>query len=878
LRTMIELMSRGGGVGINISSLRPQYAPVLGVNGRSSGAVSWGGIYSYATGLVSQGGSRRGALLLLLADWHPDIEAFIDAKRIAGKMENANISIGLSTQFEKALVNDDWWNLEFPDTTHPAYESEWDGDLWRWKDRGYPTIVYRRMRARELWRKITQSAWASGEPGLVRLGYDNEMSNSWYFSKLIGVNPCLTGDTLIYTSNGLQRMDDLYFKGNSVTVMADSRLTKEPHLLSSRVFMTGIKPVFKLITQEGYEVRLTKDHKVMTNKGWVEAGNLTNGDKIYIQDGLGGYGVKGNYDVGKILGWLIGDGHLTKERAVLSFYDVKRDLASSFVEAVNSEIRESLSNNKSAVAIVDVDERDESIISSVRLKELVEQYGITASDKLQVPESVFEGTQEMQKGFLQALFSADGHVETYGGSRNVVVLSSVSVKLLKDVQKLLLNFGIYSHIYRDRKKAGIKSLPDGRGGYKEYECKAVHDLRITSRSIFKFKEQIGFLLEYKQSKLEQLLSSYVRGPYQEEFTATFVELIPDGEEPVYDITVPHIHAFAANGLVVHNCGEQPLSPWGVCNLGHINLGRMIKGKDVDWDMLRATIYIAVEALDNVIDITPYFFDEQKTQAKKERRIGLGTLGLAEMLVRLGIANDGEVPPDTFRYGSKRCLAFIDKLYKFIAETAYTSSVLLAAEKGSFPAFDADKFLESGFAKGLPDYIRKVIKKQGIRNATLLTSAPTGSVGSMMGTSTGIEPYFSWKYYRNSRLGLIEVLEQVAKEWLEEHSGATLHDLPPYFVTAMELTPEEHIRTQAAIQRWIDSAISKTVNMPSDATIDDVDRAYRLAIELGCKGCTVYRDGSRSEQVLTTFEPQQARPNVIMEEDVVNDCPNGSCAI
>ena len=171
---------------------------------------------------------------------------------------------------------------------------------------------------------------------------------------------------------------------------------------------------------------------------------------------------------------------------------------------------------------------------------------------------------------------------------------------------------------------------------------------------------------------------------EERFVATFTELVPDGEEMVYDLNVPGLHAFVANGLVVHNCGEQPLPGWGVCNLGHINLSRFAKGPigkaEVDWEELRRAVRLGVRFLDNVIDITPYFFEENERVQKAERRIGMGTLGLGEMLIRLGL-----------RYGDDECVAFIDKLYEFIATEAYLASVDLAKEKGAFPKFDAEKY-------------------------------------------------------------------------------------------------------------------------------------------------------------------------------------------
>jgi ribonucleoside-diphosphate reductase alpha chain len=238
----------------------------------------------------------------------------------------------------------------------------------------------------------------------------------------------------------------------------------------------------------------------------------------------------------------------------------------------------------------------------------------------------------------------------------------------------------------------------------------------------------------------------------------------------------------------------------------------------------------------VIDSTPYFFEENEKQQKGERRVGLNNMGLAELMIRLGI-----------RYGSDESVEFIDRLYAFIARASYDTSIELAQEKGAFPQFDAEKFVQSGFMQSMPKDIREKVRKHGIRNVTLLTQAPTGTTGTMVNTSTGIEPFFSWVYYRKSRLGLHEEQVPLVKEWYEQHLGET--ELPDYFVTAMDLAPEEHVKVQAAIQRWVDSSISKTSNLPNHYTIEQTRELYELMYELGCKGGTVYRDGSRDEQVL-----------------------------
>lgn len=479
LTQMTEIMSRGGGVGINLSTLRPRRAIVRGVSGSSSGAVSWGGLFSYTTGLIEQGGSRRGALMLMLNDWHPDLLHFITVKQTMGQITNANLSVCISNAFMKAVKEDLDWELVFPDTTDPDYDELWDGDLEKWKKLGKKVKLYRTVKARDVWHTIIESAWKSAEPGVVFMEYYNQMSNSWYFNPIICTNPC---------------------------------------------------------------------------------------------------------------------------------------------------------------------------------------------------------------------------------------------------------------------------------------------------------------------------------------------------------------------------GEQGLPAWGVCNLSAINLSRFYDQEkdDVAWDELGKVVRYSVRFLDNVIDKTPYHFEENEKNQKNERRVGLGTMGLAELMIRLKI-----------RYGSEESLEFLDKLYGFISREAYLASSEIAAEKGSFPMFDCEKFLQSGFMKHMTSVFPEVgaaIQKQGMRNVTVLTQAPTGSTGTMVGTSTGIEPYFAFEYYRKSRLGYDKQYVPIAKEWMENHPG---EPLPDYFVTAMDMTAEDHIRVQAAVQRWVDSSISKTANCPADFTIEETKKLYEYAFELGCKGVTIYRDGSRDEQILST---------------------------
>ena len=236
--------------------------------------------------------------------------------------------------------------------------------------------------------------------------------------------------------------------------------------------------------------------------------------------------------------------------------------------------------------------------------------------------------------------------------------------------------------------------------------------------------------------------------------------------------------------------------WSVCNLGHFVLSRFFdeKNNDVNWDELARACRAATRLQDNIIDYTPYFLEENKNQQLSERRVGIGTLGLGTLLIKLGL-----------RYGSDEGNAFIDKLYKFIAYHQYKTSMEIAGEKGAFPKFEYEKHIESGFMKRLlaefPD-LKELLKENGIRNVTLNTQAPTGSTGTYIdnipqmreffgGTTTGIEPYFSWEYWRAGRLGVTKQTVDLAKEYLDAHGLTDISELPSYFVTAMDLEPSDH---------------------------------------------------------------------------------------
>lgn len=301
-----------------------------------------------------------------------------------------------------------------------------------------------------------------------------------------------------------------------------------------------------------------------------------------------------------------------------------------------------------------------------------------------------------------------------------------------------------------------------------------------------------------------------------------------------------------NPLISTNpCGEQFLAKWSVCNLGHVNIAEHLYFNKVtgfyemDFDKLKKTTRVLTRALDNVIDATPYYFEENRENQQGERRLGLGTMGIDETLKLMG-----------FDYGEQDGRDEAEKIFQVITLTAYDESVEIAKEKGPFPEFKAREFLQSGFMKFITEEAPELAHKiafYGIRNATLITQAPTGTTGTAMQTSTGIEPFFAGEFWRSSRIGHSVQVAPVIKKAQAVGIDTSL------FKYAGDYSTKQHLDFQAVCQKWCDSSISKTINAPKGTSVEDVIGLMEYAYEIGLKGFTVYVDGSREYQVLGTDE-------------------------
>lgn len=315
-------------------------------------------------------------------------------------------------------------------------------------------------------------------------------------------------------------------------------------------------------------------------------------------------------------------------------------------------------------------------------------------------------------------------------------------------------------------------------------------------------------------------------------------------------------AYCETIAATNPCGEQPLPPYGACLLGSINLARLVKdpfgeAAALDEAALDGLVATAVRMMDNVVDVSKFPLEAQAQEAEAKRRIGLGVTGLADALMMVGV-----------RYGSEEAARLTEQWLKAIARAAYLASASLATEKGAFPLFDADAFLASGTMQKMDKDVRDVIRENGIRNALLTSIAPTGTISLFAGNvSSGIEPVFAYAYTRkvlqkDGTRKEEEVVDFAFAKWREMFGDK---DLPAHFVNAQTLAPSDHVRMQSAAQEWVDSSISKTINVPENISFEAFKDVYTQAFETGCKGCTTYRPNAVTGSVLTVSESAEEAP-------------------
>lgn len=880
LKWQAKIHQSGGGTGFGFSRLRPKGDFVKSTMGVASGPVSFMRIFDASTQTVKQGGKRRGANMGILRVDHPDILEFVTCKDDLTQVTNFNISVAVTDRFMEAVRKGETYDVVNPRSGE----------------------VVASLDARTVFDKIAHQAWKNGEPGLFFIDTTNRTNPCPHITDFEATNPCVTGDTLIATAEGLVPIAELANRG-SVLLDVDVRAaTTGSHLvqlgtvsaLATRIWQTGVRPVHRLVTKSGYSVKATADHRFLTPDGWRPLGELDAGTRVLIQSAEGSFSteralpftspdeIRGkngrtyrfhfprewSEDLGFTLGWLIGDGWLRAGdrncRVGFTFASDETNTMERIQRCVSAILGRRILPIRRENGVYHLSFHSKYLVA------FFQQLGVGAwqGHEKRIPTPLFRAPRDAVVGFLRGLFGSDGTANFLQGSNAYLRLTSTSRNLVDDVQRLLLHLGVRATVYRRTKSTPRVFLYTTVAGEKRSYG--------TARELFELsisKANVPLLLDILAGSVSAEKAAALRAHvyHRETFEDVVVAVESVGMAEVYDLAEPLTHSFVGNGFVLHNCGEQPLLPFESCNLGSLDLDKHMMsagGKwDVDWKKLEASIRTSVHLLDNVIDANAYPIPQIDEMTKMTRKIGLGVMGFARMLFKLGIAYDS---PEGVDWGRR--------IMKFVKDVGYDESGKLAETRGVYPAWKGSRHEKLGVK---------------VRNSYVTTVAPTGTLSMIADTSGGCEPEFSLIWYKNVMDGthlpyVLEYFIETAKKggwWRDDlmdkilkNGGSCrgLREVPEKwqraFAVSFDVSPESHVRMQAAFQDSCDAAVSKTINLPANATADDVKKAYLLAYELGCKGITVYRDQSRTEQVLNVGVSEKGKVKAEIRVEVPPPAP------
>ncbi len=920
-------LKAGCGIGYEHSTLRPRGAYVSGAGAHTSGPLSFMDIFDKMCFTVSSAGGRRGAQMGTFDVGHPDVLEFVRAKRENGRLRQFNLSLLITDEFMSAVREERDWKLAFP-ISRKEYELEGakldDPTAFIWREwpihEGYVVNeeglvackIYKTVPAKRLWDVIMTSTYDFAEPGFILIDRVNEMNNNWWCEDIRATNPCVTADTRLATQFGMARIGDLYEARLDIQATVDCRTLDQGMGVTVReavpAFMTTPSAdVYRVVTEAGYEIKATEWHDFYTTRGKIKLRDLKPGDELLIQSGKGQFGGCGSTELGVLLGLLTGDGHFTnrgkgKQAAVVNLWGGDRDLSDTVVAYVNAMIAGwSEKNRNYRVSAVEIPERNLVMIRSILLtRVLSEMYGVSASLKTAVPEIVWRGNEECVKGYLRALFQSDGTINVSGNSSTTcsVRLASSVPSLLKDVQMLLSNLGIFTRIYK-RREAGQRVLPDGKGGKRAYECQADYELVIDGESRDQFMAEVGFLTESKNSKYaEWAVGKALRK--SQSFTSRIREITYAGREAVFDTTQNDRNSVIFNGLVTGQCGEQPLPPYGSCLLGSVNLTRFVRHPftdyaEFDWDEYREVVRVFTRMLDNVVEINGLPLEKQRGEIMRKRRHGMGFMGLGSTITCLGL-----------KYGSEESVKFTEDISREMAVAGWEAALDLAREKGPAPIMNEEFTVTKQMLRKRPEmardgwqpgariagrvlharysrYMQRIaevapqlvqeLAEVGARFTHHSSIAPTGTISLSLANnaSNGIEPSFAHHYFRNViREGKkskekVDVFSFELLAYRELINSKARPDatndaekLPEYFIAADDVSPKQHVDIQAAAQKWVDSSISKTANVPTSFAYEKFKDIYLYAHSQGLKGCTTFR-----------FNPEAFQGVLVKEADLKN---------
>jgi ribonucleoside-diphosphate reductase alpha chain len=913
-----------GGWGHNFSALRPRGSFIHGVGVESPGAVSFMELFDKSSAIVTSGSGvksknkkakkkiRKGAMMAVLDVWHPDIIEFVRAKQTPGRLTKFNISVNATDKFMNSVIRskesgvDEEWELIFPDTTHEQYNLEWKGDIEDWKAKGYPVVVYNTISVLTLWNMIMESTYNRAEPGILFLDRANDYYSFNYGNKLVATNPCLTGDTLTATERGYVPLKDVKV-GDMIQTVDGLRPVAEVEVHENT-------PVFEVELSDGTTLKATAAHifHVGREKFFdteTRLDQLKVGDHVRLSpatlavesDVVTPEGV-GQRDYGLLIGALIGDGSYTETSKTVKYIGSKNERDWLDILAQKAEI---------VGPIQPISKCTGSTIQfcTTPLMKFLDSQGELErgkSPQKSLPLSMLNSNKEFLAGYIDGLISTDGNIHISKSNPMVRVTSSNKESLMM-LKRALSYFGILARVYPEKSKIrGSKNIIEGR------EVTRTSDgyvLVILGENIKKLYQNVGITHPQKKERLLNLVINYNLTGCM--WKAEIKSITPLGNETVYDLFEEVTDTWVTEGVVSRGCGEQVLPPAGSCDLGSVNLTRFVR-EDGSFDY-GAFVYAAktlVRLLDNVNSYTNLPLPEYEKYVREKRRIGCGVLGWGSALYMMKI-----------RFGSEEANALRDKIMKMYAIACHEASIDLAIEKGMFEGCDPIKHSETKYIKSLglsEEYMRK-LRKFGIRNSALMSCQPTGNTSIYANVvSGGIEPVFAQEYIRtvivspvpdhlqavtpkfwegvmeeteffkwakegdesilrgvdaDGTVYKIDVNRGLTKEvdcmdygvrWLKDRGGWDAN--ADWAVTAMSLTPEIHVNDLTGFARWVDSSISKTVNVPYEYPFDEFENVYLQAYSEGfVKGVTTYRSGT-----MTTVLAEKPKANEPEEEIILAD--------
>lgn len=810
-KDLANLFKRRCGVGIDISNLRPENTPVNNSAGTTSGAWSFADFYSYVCRMIGQNG-RRGALMISIDVRHPDVEKFATMKQDLKKVTGANVSIRITDEFMKAVEGDEDFTLRYPvDCKEPKYT--------------------KKIKAKQLWDLIVDSATRTAEPGLLMWDNitNNLPANCYPKFKTLTTNPCITGDTLIAVADGRNAISikQLMEEGKDIPVYSTNLATGKVEIKMGRnPRVTGFhKEIWKLTLDDGSTFRSTPDHRIlMKDLSYKNLKELKPGMSVFP---FYSFNSNGYRQISSTGAKMIGGAHRNRRqyRLIDEFYNGVVDAKTTAIHHINFNSE---------------DDRIENLMHMP----ISEHRNLHASRMLGDKIPYHKMSDKWKFDFA-----------SHPGEKNPRYIDVTNEQLVIEGKKIFQKNG-----------------------------------KLTRRLWAKYA---------KENNLPQSVNNAFRFGTWENFKnqvatnhkVVSVEFV--GFEDVYNVTVDDNHNYhvitklgdekgiVSSGFCVKNCGEIPLSAYDSCRLISINLKHLVNQHftskaSFDFNKFQNIVQKATRLSDDLIDleieklesiILKCDTDSEKVLWKKlvdacktGRRTGLGTHGLADAIARCNL-----------RYDSEEGLELIEKIYRTLRDSAYSTSVELATERGAFPDFNWELEKDNDFIKSLPETIKASMSKHGRRNISLLTNAPTGSVSIESQTSSGIEPVFKNSHTRRRKLDFLEkeqadftddlgdrwknfkVYHHNAQEYLEMYNTK---ELPDFFVESSNINWQNRVKIQATIQKYIDHSISSTINLPKGTSPKVVGDLYLNGWKQGLKGITVYVDGSRDGVLLTDEETKQ----------------------